>query len=314
MPALAHPGRLLGWPGFALRAAYRRFACLPVVQDVWEPCGASRPAQGGAGGISPRGSPLWVTSRPSLPGRLLGPAWDIPVLLSDTAHKLATLIYTMLRYGQEYVDAGAEYHDRSSRWRWLARPVVNSGRRTGRLSHPASAAVVSVPVAAFPFSPGGAARRPFLVLHLPPSPHGAVRAASFSPGRGLRSRGFRGRQRGGRRSLRQSFQRSFRQGCPWAFRPSGPPVARPSAGPGGRRRFCRLFRRGRRFSRPFRHFPRPARRSPRPVRPVFPHIPCFAPRAAYRRFAPSVAFARSGGGRGLQRVPDGPQRPFPCGS
>ena len=157
-PRRFHPGRLLGWPGFALRAAYTLFACLPVVQDVWEPCGASRPAQGGAGGISPRGSPLWVTSRPSLPGRLLGPAWDIPVLLSDTAHKLATLIYTMLRYGQEYVDAGAEYHDRSSRWRWLARPVVNSGRRTGRLSHPASAAVVSVPVAAFPFSPGGAAR------------------------------------------------------------------------------------------------------------------------------------------------------------
>ena len=264
----------------------------------------------GAGSAFPRGSPLWVASRPSLPGRLLGPAWDIPVLLSDTAHKLATLIYTMLRYGQECVDADAEYHDRSSRWRWLARPVVNSGRRTGRLSHPASAAVVSVPVAAFPFSPGGAARRPFLFLHLPPSPHGAVRAASFSPGRGLRSRGFRGRRRGGRRS----FQRSLRRESRGVFRPSGPPVARPPAGPGGRRRFCRLFRRGRRFSRPVRHFPRPARRSPRPVRPVFPHISCLAPRAAYRRFTSYMALARSAGGRGAQRVPGGPQRPFPCGS
>ena len=251
-------------------------------KDVWEPCRASRPAQGGRECVPPGLSPA-DSAAPVLPGRLLGPAWDIPVLLSDTAHKLATLIYTMLRYGQECVDAGAEYHDRSSRWRWLARPVVNSGRRTGRLSHPASAAVVSVPVAAFPFSPGGAARRPFLFLHLPPSPHGAVRAASFSPGRGLRSRGFRG----GRRS----FQRSLRRESRGVFRPSGPPVARPPAGPGGRRRFCRLFRRGRRFPRPVRHFPRPARRSPRPVRPVFPHIPCLAPRAAYRRFTPSMAFA-----------------------
>ena len=32
-------------------------------------------------------------------------------MLSDTAHKLARLIYTMLRYGQECVDAGAEYHE-----------------------------------------------------------------------------------------------------------------------------------------------------------------------------------------------------------
>ena len=133
---------------------------------------------GGRRGYFPRGSPLWVTSRRSLPGRLLGPAWDIPVLLSDTAHKLATLIYTMLRYGQEYVDAGAEYHDRSSRWRWLARPVVNSGRRTGRLSHPASAAVVSVPVAAFPFSPGGAARFCFYTC---PRPRTGLSGPRLSP-------------------------------------------------------------------------------------------------------------------------------------
>ena len=311
VPAPAHPGAIPGWRCFVPRGAYRRFACLPVVQDVWEPCRASRPAQGGRECVPPGLSPA-DSAAPVLPGRLLGPAWDIPVLLSDTAHKLATLIYTMLRYGQECVDAGAEYHDRSSRWRWLARPVVNSGRRTGRLSHPASAAVVSVPVAAFPFSPGGAARRPFLFLHLPPSPHGAVRAASFSPGRGLRSRGFRG----GRRS----FQRSLRRESRGVFRPSGPPVARPPAGPGGRRRFCRLFRRGRRFPRPVRHFPRPARRSPRPVRPVFPHISCFAPRAAYRRFTPSMALhapeaaglpsaslvARSG------RFPVGPDRPSPA--
>ena len=295
----------------AVSSPEARTGVLPAsrwVQDVWEPCRASRPAQGGRECVPPGRNPA-DSAAPSLPGCLLGPAWDIPVLLSDTAHKLATLIYTMLRYGQECVDAGAEYHDRSSRWRWLARPVVNSGRRTGRLSHPVSAAVVSVPVAAFPFSPGGAARRPFLFLHLPPSPHGAVRAASFSPGRGLRSRGFRGGQRGGRRS----FQRSLRRESRGVFRPSGPPVARPPAGPGGRRRFCRLFRRGRRFPRPVRHFPRPvrhfprpARRSPRPVRPVFPHIFCLAPRAAYRRFTSFMVFCTL---RRRQGCPARPQWP-----
>ena len=186
---------------------------------------------------------------------------------------------------------------------------MNSARRTAPGSHPDSDS-------AFPFSPGGAARRPFLFLHLPPSPHGAVRAASLSPSRGLRSRGFRGGFRGGL----WCCPRSFRRGCPWAFRPSGPPVARLSAGPGGRRRFCRLFRRSRRFPRPARRSPRPVRRSPRPVRPVFPYIPCVASRAAYRCVIPSMAFdarktagvpsaslvARSG------RFPVGPDCPSPA--
>ena len=34
-----------------------------------------------------------------------------PKAIIATAHKLARLIYTMLRYGQEYVDAGAEYYE-----------------------------------------------------------------------------------------------------------------------------------------------------------------------------------------------------------
>ena len=49
-------------PVLPSRTACRRFACLPVVQDVREPCGAVRPAQGGAGGVFPRGSPLAVTT------------------------------------------------------------------------------------------------------------------------------------------------------------------------------------------------------------------------------------------------------------
>ena len=34
-----------------------------------------------------------------------------PKTVTATAHKLARLIYSMLRYGQEYVDAGAEYYE-----------------------------------------------------------------------------------------------------------------------------------------------------------------------------------------------------------
>ena len=35
-----------------------------------------------------------------------------PKAITATAHKLARLIYTMLRYGQEYVDAGTEYYEK----------------------------------------------------------------------------------------------------------------------------------------------------------------------------------------------------------
>ena len=185
---------------------------------------------------------------------------------------------------------------------------MNSARRTGRLSRPASAA-------AFPFSPGGPAARfcsfpcscscPRLGrCRCPAPPAAGSQAGSFSPSRGLRPGGFRG-------GLRRC-----RRGCPRAFRPSGPPVARPPAGPGGRRRFCRLFRRGRRFSRPVRNFPRPAPRSPRPaprsprpVRPVFRHIPRFAPKASYRRSAPSMSFGT------LRRRQGRPARPWrPAGA
>ena len=34
-----------------------------------------------------------------------------PKAITATAHKLARLIYSMLRYGQEYVDAGAKYYE-----------------------------------------------------------------------------------------------------------------------------------------------------------------------------------------------------------
>ena len=34
-----------------------------------------------------------------------------PKAVTATAHKLAKLVYSMLRYGQAYVDSGAEYYE-----------------------------------------------------------------------------------------------------------------------------------------------------------------------------------------------------------
>ena len=42
-----------------------------------------------------------------------------PKAITATAHKLARLIYSMLRYGQEYVDVGAEYYERQYQQRAL---------------------------------------------------------------------------------------------------------------------------------------------------------------------------------------------------
>ena len=42
-----------------------------------------------------------------------------PKAITATAHKLARIIYSMLRYGQQYVDAGAEYYEHQYRQRAL---------------------------------------------------------------------------------------------------------------------------------------------------------------------------------------------------
>ena len=57
------------------------------------------------------------------PGRLPapeeGPPGSAPKAITATAHKLARIIYAMLRYGQAYVDAGAEYYESQYRQRAL---------------------------------------------------------------------------------------------------------------------------------------------------------------------------------------------------
>ena len=55
-----------------------------------------------------------------------------PKAITATAHKLARIIYSMLRYGQAYVDAGAEYYER----RYHQRALRTAKRRAAQLGLP----------------------------------------------------------------------------------------------------------------------------------------------------------------------------------
>ena len=54
-----------------------------------------------------------------------------PKAITATAHKLARLIHSMLRYGQEYVDAGAEYYERQ----YQERALRAARRRAAQLGY-----------------------------------------------------------------------------------------------------------------------------------------------------------------------------------
>ncbi len=54
-----------------------------------------------------------------------------PKAITATAHKLARIIYSMLKYGQKYVDAGAEYYESQRRQRALR----NARRRAAQLGY-----------------------------------------------------------------------------------------------------------------------------------------------------------------------------------
>ncbi len=69
---------------------------------------------------------LWA---PSCAGRRH--RWAGPKAITATAHKLARMIYSMLRYGQEYVDAGAEYYER----RYQQRALRAAKRRAAQLGY-----------------------------------------------------------------------------------------------------------------------------------------------------------------------------------
>ena len=54
-----------------------------------------------------------------------------PKAITATAHKLARIIYSMLKHGQRYVDAGSEYYERQYRQRALG----NAKRRAAQLGY-----------------------------------------------------------------------------------------------------------------------------------------------------------------------------------
>ena len=74
-----------------------------------------------------------------------------PKVITATVHKLARIIYSMLRYGHGYVDAGAEYYERQHRQRAL-RAAKQRAAQLGYQLVPLSEALASLdtyaPVAA----------------------------------------------------------------------------------------------------------------------------------------------------------------------
>ena len=54
-----------------------------------------------------------------------------PKAITATAHKLARIIYSMLRYGHQYADAGAEYYERQ----YQQRALRTTKRRAAQLGY-----------------------------------------------------------------------------------------------------------------------------------------------------------------------------------
>ena len=81
----------------------------------------------------PRPAPTEQDRSDSAPGTFL--SWkkaqmSAPKAVTATAHKLTKLVYSMLRYGQAYVDAGAEYYESQYHHRAL-RVCQTAGAPTG---------------------------------------------------------------------------------------------------------------------------------------------------------------------------------------
>ena len=77
-----------------------------------------------------------------------GPNGSAPKAVTATAHKLTKLVYSMLRYGQAYVDAGAEYYESQYHHRALRAAklrVPQLGYQLGHLSN-AQDQVAGVPL------------------------------------------------------------------------------------------------------------------------------------------------------------------------
>ena len=58
-----------------------------------------------------------------------------PKAVTATAHKLVKLVYSMLRYGQAYVDAGAEYYESQYHHRALRAAKLRVPQLVAQLGH-----------------------------------------------------------------------------------------------------------------------------------------------------------------------------------
>ena len=83
-----------------------------------------QPGRGGIAHGRPRAAPLRGALGAFL--RRKKAHLGAPKAITATAHKLARLIYSMLRYGQDYVDAGAEYYE--SQYQQRALRAAKRGR------------------------------------------------------------------------------------------------------------------------------------------------------------------------------------------
>ena len=74
-----------------------------------------------------------------------------PKAITATAHKLARIIYSMLRYGHGYVDAGAQYYENQYRQRALRA----AKQRAAQLGYQAGAPLRSLGIPCVPRIGGG---------------------------------------------------------------------------------------------------------------------------------------------------------------
>ena len=106
---------------------------------------AAAPRLGGANALHPSDSALgaFLQRKRAHPGA--------PKAITATAHKLARTIYSMLRYGQGYVDAGAQYYERQRRQRALRaakQRAAQLGYQLVPLSETSASPATHAPVAA----------------------------------------------------------------------------------------------------------------------------------------------------------------------
>ena len=95
--------------------------------------GRTKPSANRAAAVLRMGAQTLLRSKSALGAfyRRMRTRLGAPKAVTATAHKIARLVYTLLRYGQEYVDKGQEYYEKQYR----GRVVRNLERRAQELGY-----------------------------------------------------------------------------------------------------------------------------------------------------------------------------------